>query len=117
MATGCWKISSRAVPRQHYDIRLPSRSLWCARNGNKRLGGAGLLEGAEDAVEAPVAGSAQRLDFPLVGSLDAVDQHALLLGVEPLPGRELGPPGLEARQQLLQEEGDAAVPRGEVIRE
>src|SRR3979490_2129767 len=111
-------MSSKAVPRQHYDIRRRFRFSWLERRRNRdALRRSRLLEGPEDRSQPAVAGFPQLLDVALVGALDAVDQRALLLGLEPLPRRELRPPALEGAEQLLQEQGDAPGAGGEGVGE
>src|SRR5207244_10379145 len=75
------------------------------------------LENPQYSPKPAVSRFPQLLDVALVGPLDALDQGALLLGLEPLPGRELPPPALEAPEQLLQEQRNAPVARGQAIRE
>src|SRR5207244_12804263 len=83
----------------------PASGCWC------------LLQPPQDSPQPPVAGLSQLLDVALIGPLDALDQRALLLGLEALPRRELSPPALEGPEQLLQEERNAPVARGQVIRQ
>src|SRR5205823_4388451 len=74
-----------------------------------------LLQSPQYRSQPPVAGLPQRAELVLVRPLHRVDQRALLLRLEPLPGGELAPPALEGRQQLLHEQSDAAVARRQVI--
>src|SRR5882724_1046327 len=71
-----------------------------------------LFKHPQDCAQPSVSRLAQLLDVALVGPLDALGQRALLLGLESLPRRELGPPALEAPEQLLQEERNAPVAGG-----
>src|SRR5436190_5184044 len=96
-----------APPRQHCDTSAGFRSCWCAR----------LLQGPENRAEPAVARLAQELDLPFVGPFDRLYQRPLLLGIELRPVGELLPPALEARQEVLREAADAALPGRQVVGE
>src|SRR5467141_1730083 len=96
-----------APPRQHCDTSAGFRFCWCAR----------LLQGPENRAETAVPRLSQELDLPLVSPFNRLYQRPLLLGIELRPVGELLPPALEARQQVLRETADSALPGRQMVGE
>ena len=76
-----------------------------------------LLQSSQDGGKPAVPRLPQPVHLAPVRPLDRLGQGALLLGLELVPGRELGPRGLEAVQQALEEKRYPALSRREVISE
>src|SRR2546430_5895854 len=74
-----------------------------------------LLQSSQDGGKPAVPRLPQPVHLAPVRPLDRLRQGALLLRLELVPGRELGPRRLEAVQQALQEQRHPALSRREVI--
>ena len=71
-----------------------------------------VLERLQNCVEPPVPSLPQELDLPFVSAFDRVNERALLFGIELRPMRQLPPPALEAREEVLHEPADSAFTGG-----